>query len=103
LLAPVSAVNLRALREREPESDSIQRYQHIAVLLTGREDAIAEDGVKWLEALCEELQIPRLGEMGVKPDDINNLVEKGREASSMKANPIRLTDEELHETLAMAM
>jgi alcohol dehydrogenase class IV len=103
LLAPVCAVNLKALRDHEPMRDTIQRYQYIAVLLTGREDAIAEDGVKWLEALCEELQIPRLGEMGVKLEEIDNLVEKGREASSMKANPIRLTDQELREILTMAM
>jgi alcohol dehydrogenase class IV len=103
LLAPVCAVNLKALRERDPQSDRIQRYQEIAGMVTLRNDALAEEGVEWLEALCEQLKIPRLGEIGVKPGDIADLVKKGREASSMKANPIRLTDDELRIILEMAL
>ncbi|MDD5370256.1 MAG: iron-containing alcohol dehydrogenase, partial [Anaerolineaceae bacterium] len=61
LLAPVCRVNLNGLKKREPYSTCIQRYQHVSVMLTGRVDARAEDGVQWLEALCEEMEIPRLG------------------------------------------
>jgi len=59
--------------------------------------------VEWVRALVADLQIERLGSYGIKREDVGELVEKSMKASSMKANPIVLTPEELAETLQKAI
>jgi alcohol dehydrogenase class IV len=103
LLAPVMHVNVQALQERDEQSPVLHRYQEIAVLLTGDSTATVEDGIAWIEDLCEELKIPRLGSYGIQEQDILDLVENGKNASSMKANPISLTSDELVTILNMAL
>ena len=95
LLPPVVEANLRALRERAPQSEALDRYRRIAVLLTGRDGAAAEDAVQWLRDLVAELRVPPLGSYGVPRDAAAELAEKAARASSMKANPITLTPDEL--------
>src|SRR5205807_6923505 len=60
LLAPVAAMNVRALREREGTSPALARYDEAARILTGRPSARAEDAAAWLAELVDELAIPRL-------------------------------------------
>ena len=103
LLPDVVDINVRALRSRAPDSPALARYDEVARTLTGRADARAEDGVVWLRALVEELEIPRFAEYGVKEGDIGRVVEKARKASSMQGNPIELTEEELEEVLGSAV
>jgi alcohol dehydrogenase class IV len=95
LLPPVVEANLRALRERAPQSEALDRYRRIATLLTGREGAAAEDAVQWLRDLVAELRVPPLGGYGVPLDIAAELAEKAARASSMKTNPITLTPDEL--------
>ena len=99
LLAPVIEENLRALRERMPGGEALARYQTVARILTGREDAGPEDGARWVAGVCRRLAIPPLGAYGVSRQDIPALVEKGSQASSMKGNPIALTPQELERIL----
>ena len=103
LLPHVMDVNLRALRERAPGSEALRRYDEIARILTGRADARAADGVQWVSELCTALEIPALRTWNVTEPDFPILVEKGIQASSMKANPLVLTPEELREILARAL
>jgi alcohol dehydrogenase class IV len=103
LLAPVARINVRALREREPGSPALARYEEAARILTGRNDARAEDGAEWLRALVDELQVPRLSAYGVSTVDVVGVAAQAQRASSMKGNPIVLTDEELAEALQAAM
>jgi alcohol dehydrogenase class IV len=95
-------VNLRALRARDPTSESIRRYETVARLLTGRPQAAAEDLVEWTFEICRDLQIPPLRAYGVGEGDWPALIDKASRASSMKANPIALTSDELREILARA-
>ncbi|HLK69985.1 MAG TPA: iron-containing alcohol dehydrogenase [Bryobacteraceae bacterium] len=97
------AINLRALRTRAPGSQALGRCEEVALLLTGRPQATAEDGVKWIEQLCRRLEIPPLRTYGVSDEDIPVLVEKASKASSMKGNPIPLDDGELREIIAAAI
>src|SRR5205807_1153012 len=46
LLPQVMEVNLRALRQRAPQSEALARFVEIARILTGRAEADANDGVK---------------------------------------------------------
>jgi alcohol dehydrogenase class IV len=103
LLPHVMEANLRALQERLKESQSLRRYDTVAAILTGSEKATSLDGVRWVSELCQALQIPGLAEFGVTESDIAELVEEAARASSMKANPITLTEEELTEILRAAL
>jgi alcohol dehydrogenase class IV len=89
------AANIAALRARAPRHPALQRYSVIARLLTGREDAVAEDGIDWVRALCLDLDVPPLRAWGITAADLPAVVENASRASSMKANPLPLTGEEL--------
>jgi alcohol dehydrogenase class IV len=103
LLPHVMEMNLRALRERQPASEPLPRYEEVARVVTGRASAAAEDGVAWVRELVKDLQIPALGTYGIREEHVAELVEKAGKASSMKANPIVLTRGELVETLKRAL
>ncbi len=103
LLPHVMAANLRALREREPDSFALRRYDRIATLLTGNPHATADAGVEWVQKLVAELPVPRLGAYGIREEHVADLVAKAANASSMKANPIVLTPAELTQTLRLAL
>jgi alcohol dehydrogenase class IV len=103
LLPAGMQANIDALREREQENPSLERYREIARLLTNDPDAIPEDAAAWVQNFTEDLSIPSLGTYGIRERDIPGLVEKAARASSMKANPIVLTAAELTATLANSL
>ena len=103
LLPHVMEVNLRAMRERLNHSEALRRYDSVAAILTGSDKATAVDGIQWISEVCQALQVPGLRDYGVTEADIAVLVEKAAKASSMKANPIVLTDDELAEALRAAL
>ncbi|MCP3161544.1 iron-containing alcohol dehydrogenase [Myxococcus qinghaiensis] len=103
LLSAVLDVNLRALRARAPEHPSLPRFRELAVLLTGRAEAREEEALSWVEALRADLRIPGLATYGLTPARLPELVTKARAASSMKANPLTLTDAELAEIATRAL
>ncbi|HEX5481365.1 MAG TPA: iron-containing alcohol dehydrogenase [Terriglobia bacterium] len=95
--------NIRALRARAPTSEPLKRYEQIAGLLTGKAEARAEDGVLWVRRLCQQLKVSPLRSYGVREQDFPSLAAKASKASSMKGNPIALTEDELHSMLARAL
>ena len=103
LLPHVMEVNVQALRARAPGSEPLRRYEEVARLLTGQSHAAAEDGVRWVAALCRKLEIPPLRAYGVTGSDIPDLVAKAAHASSMKGNPIALTSEELRRIVSSSL
>jgi alcohol dehydrogenase class IV len=103
LLPPVMRANTRALAARQPQSPALRRYDEVARILTGRPEATAADGVAWVAELAADVGIPSLSAWGMSAADIPTLVEKGAAASSMKANPIALTEEELAGILENAL
>ena len=103
LLPHVMAVNVRALQERAAESEALRRYDEIARILTGNGSSTADDGVGWVQDLCDALQVPSLGSYGITSDDFQALVDKASAASSMRGNPIQLTPGEMEEVLSRAL
>ena len=95
LLPHGMAANVAALQARAPQHPALERYTDIARLLTGRKEASAEDGIEWVRALCAELNVPPLRGWGITEADLPGVVEKAARASSMQANPLPLTSEEL--------
>ena len=103
LLPHVMATNVRALRERDPDSNVLRRYDCVAALLTGAPDGLADNGVAWVKELVAHLSIPKLSAYGIREEHIPDIVAKASVASSMKANPIVLTADELAQTLRLAL
>ena len=64
LLAPVVEANVRALRERDPDSPALDRYAAVARLLTGRDDATVDDAVAWLRETVAALDVRRWARSG---------------------------------------
>ncbi len=97
-VAAATAMNIRALREREPQNPALSRYAHVGRLLSGRrglsDDAACDALVKVLEEWTESLQLPRLSGFGVGETDIPTIVAHSRN-NSMKTNPVRLHDDEI--------
>lgn len=103
LLPHVMAQNISALRQRAPGSETLRRYDEVARWLTGNAGAAADDGVDWVRELVSDFQIKPLGTYGIREEHVADLAAKAANASSMKANPIALTPEELVETLRRAL
>ncbi len=103
LLPHVMAANMRALRARAPSSDVLRRYDEVARMVTGSPSARADDGVRWVSELVNDLKIPMLGTYGIKQCHVAELVDKATKASSMKANPVSLSASELAGVLEQAL
>ena len=103
LLPFVMSMNIRALSQRDPRSEVLQRYDEVARILTGDFHAKAEDGESWINAMCADLQVPPLSRYGLKREQFPEIIEKSMKASSMKGNPVTLTREELAEILELAL
>jgi alcohol dehydrogenase class IV len=103
LLPGVMLTNLNALRERAPRSEGLNRFDELGALLTGRVSSRADEAVAWLDELCSDLRVPRLGSYGMTPADFPGLIEAAGRSSSLKGNPIPLTDVELHAVLLAAI
>jgi alcohol dehydrogenase class IV len=99
----VIKTNVQALQERSPQSAELKRYKEIAQILTGRSDADFEAGIQWVRDLTLSMNIPSLSKYGIKDDDLPQIIEKASKASSMKANPIELTYQEMETILRLAL
>lgn len=94
LLPEVMRANLDAAREAGLDA-VVDRYAVVARIFTGSGAARPEDGIAWVEALVEELRIPRLAHYGAKMDDFETLAARAAAASSMKGNPVQLAEQVL--------
>lgn len=103
LLPEVLRINVRALRARSPDDPALARHRELATLLTGDPSATIETGIAWIRDLVAALQVRPLAAHGLTTADLPPLVDRARRASSMRGNPIVLSDAELHEALAAAL
>jgi alcohol dehydrogenase class IV len=98
LVAAATRVNIEALRTREPQNPALEKYARLAALLCETpfsDPRKAHDAlIEHLDARVRELNIPRLGHYGVTAADFARVVANSR-GSSMKTNPIVLTDGEV--------
>jgi alcohol dehydrogenase class IV len=102
LLPSVVTINARALANREPNNPALARYIEIARLVTSDLSANISALSRALDELRAALHIPGLREYGIRDADLDGLVDKSANASSMKANPLTLTNSEMREMLEMA-
>lgn len=103
LLVPVMEANLRALRERAPEHPALARYRMVAEIVSGQAGIEADQGVAWVRELCQELGVQGLRRLGLSDDELPALVAKARAASSMRGNPVQLSESELTQVAEKAL
>jgi len=98
LLAIATEANIEALRQRAPDAPQLHKYANVGRDLLGQpalSDVSAQDGlIAELKALTQRLQLPNLSMLGVLESDIERIVLHSR-GSSMKTNPVLLTDGEI--------
>jgi alcohol dehydrogenase len=98
LAAEATEVNIRALREREPGSPALDKYARVGALLAGAESSDRNDHfvalVNTLREWTDRLALARLADYGMKTIDMTRVV-AGSRGSSMKTNPIVLSDGEI--------
>ncbi len=99
LLPAVFKANVQALKARDPEGPALKKHEEVARIVTGNPEAKPDDGLHWIKNLSRQMFVPGLAAFGITETDFPILVEKSKRASSMKGNPISLTDEELTEIL----
>lgn len=98
LVGEATALNIRALIERAPDSDALSVYARAGQLLAGGvtgNDAL-DALVRTLHDWTERLELPRLNAFGVTDADVGRIVANSR-GSSMLTNPVVLTDDEIGE------
>jgi alcohol dehydrogenase len=103
LVSTATRINIEAMQQREPDNPALQKYARLATILCNhkfrdRDDAYAAL-IKLLDDWTESMQLQRLGSYGVQQDDFGHIVNHSR-GSSMKTNPIVLSDAEIIGILA---
>jgi alcohol dehydrogenase len=102
LVAAATGANIRAMQEREPGNPALARYAQVGRLLAGRDMADDEARAALVQILAEwttRLELPALGAYGIAATDFAHIVAHCR-GSSMKTNPIVLSDAEVTAILA---
>jgi alcohol dehydrogenase class IV len=103
LLPFVTEMNISALQLREPESPALARYQEVAQIVTEKPEAEPSDAITWVQNFCSRFKLPPLADYKITEADFPPLIEKAQESSSMKGNPIKLSEEELVKILRKAL
>ncbi len=102
LLPHAIRVNVRAFRERAADSPALDRFAELGRILTGAPSAAAAEAVQWIDEMCAALRVPPLKAYGLERRHFPELLDKAAVASSMKANPIALTRDEMEEIVLAA-
>jgi alcohol dehydrogenase len=103
LVWSANKINIRALRERQPDSPFLLKYAEIG-------KAVHPDGDKTTDFLCDafldrlerlnkELVLPRLGNYGVREEHLDSIVQ----AAKNRNNPIALEKDEIYEIVSMRL
>jgi alcohol dehydrogenase class IV len=99
LLPEVMQANIKALSTLSPTNPALIRFAEAARLLTSNPNATAADAVQWVHHICKYLNIQPLSSFGLVREQFPAIIEKAKSASSMKGNPITLSDAELRNIL----
>ena len=106
LVAAATEMNINAMLEREPDNAAIDRYARISEVLSQRRFKSTNEALAKLVELLQQwtydLQLEKLSKYGLESSALDHVVEHSR-GSSMKTNPIVLSDEEIKAILIERM
>ena len=102
LVAAATEMNINAIFDREPDNPALERYARVSEVLAQRRFRSQDDALQHLVQLLsqwtEDLRLHRLSSYGLHHDTLEHVVAHSR-GSSMKTNPIVLTDDEIKAVL----
>lgn len=98
LLGPGMAANLKQSRIKGV-GQVVGKLDETARLLTGQPGAVADDAVDWIHQMTKRLQVPPLSACGLSPEQMQTLCRRALKSSSMKGNPVPLSEAELMDVL----
>lgn len=98
LVASATRINIHSMLAREPNNQALAKYLHIAEILCQKRftdpqaayNALIDLLMQW----TSELGLPRLSDYGLQETALNKVIANCR-GSSMRTNPIVLTNEEI--------
>jgi len=100
LMAPANAITVRELRKGGADPEVMKKYIRLGRLFTGADgkpDEYYIDGfIEYLLKLSDELNLPRLGNYGIKEEDIEPICK----ITELKNNPVKLNLEDMMEILS---
>ncbi len=102
LLAAATEVNIEVMQLRVPDAPALKKYAAVGRLIL--ENPMLDDGmalaglIEMLKDWTVRLRLPTLSSLGVGLADFRRIVAHSR-GSSMKTNPVLLTDEEVERIL----
>ena len=103
LVASATASNIEALEARDPDNPALPKYAEIGRRFAMKKGLDGPDARRFLVEVLRnwevELDLPRLSAYGIGEGDLARIVAASR-SSSMKTNPLVLTDAELTDILA---
>lgn len=102
LLPAVMEINSETLKD-SGQQQSLLKYREVAQIFTGDANAEIKEGIERINMLVKELGIPTLSKFGISTTDFQELVEKAKNSSSMKGNPVKLADDQLVSILEKSM
>ena len=106
LVAAATEINLRALQQRQPASRALHKYAQVGRLLAADYALDERAAHSALSAVLNNwavrMQLPRLTHFGVTPADFPRIILNSR-GSSMKTNPVELSDSEIEAILRMRL
>jgi alcohol dehydrogenase len=102
LVAAATEMNINSMLARELDNIALDKYARLGEVLCQKRHASKKKAWDALNTLLndwtEAMQLPRLSKYGVKHEHLDNVVTHSR-GSSMKTNPIVLTDQEIKQIL----
>lgn len=106
LVAAATEVNINSMLMREPDNQALVKYARLGEVLCQRRHPSPEAARNALIDLLRDwttrMQLPLLGKYGVGGGGLDHIVAHSR-GSSMKTNPIVLTDDEIKTVLRMRL
>ena len=102
LLAPVWLANWTLVNASDDVSMK-ERFADAGLLLTQNQETRGDRIATVLSDLTHRLQIPRLSSFGITESDLPDIAAKAAQASSMKGNPVTLSQEALIRILEEAL
>ena len=106
LVAAATEMNINAMYDREPDNPALDRYARVGEVLArkrfkSRNEAL-ENLVLLLTRWTEDLKLKGLSQYGLDHEGLEHVVAHSR-GSSMKTNPIVLTDDEIKSILVQRL
>lgn len=102
LISEAADMNINIMLQRDSANPALDKYAILGDVITGQR---CNDKHKSWEALCgtlqrwtDTMQLPKLGEFGLTEAGLDKVIANSR-GSSMKTNPVEMTDEEIRELL----